>query len=209
MDNYFREIGNFKPELVGFTCYTPYVATFHKNTQRLRKYIPDAAMVAGGAHPTVWPEWTLEKMPQFDYAMQGECDRSIVSLAKMISGKCSETEVPGLVYRTDGKIVKNERDYIDDLNDLPQTDRSYLDRYYSRGMYWNMAARGKMDMMITSRGCPYSCNFCFKVEKKYRFRSTGHLIEEFEDFKRRGITAIHIQDDAFTANKKRCLEIAE
>jgi len=34
-------------------------------------------------------------------------------------------------------------------------------------------------------------------------------MEEFEDLKRRGIKSIHIQDDAFTANKKRCLEIAE
>ena len=209
MDGYFREIEDFAPEMVGLTCYTPYVATFHKITQRLKERLPDAAMVAGGAHPTVWPEWTLENMPQLDYAMQGECDRSIVSLAEMLSGKRSEQEVPGLVYRTEGRIAKNDRDYIDNLNDLPQTDRSFLDRYYSKGLYWNMAARGKMDMMITSRGCPYDCSFCFKVEKKYRFRSAEHLIEEFEDLKRRGVRSIHIQDDAFTANKKRCLEIAD
>ncbi len=209
IDGFLKEIKDYQPDLAGLTCYTPYVARFHQITKRLREFIPKAAMVVGGPHPSVWPEWTLKNMPQFDYAMQGECDLSTALLSKMVDGKCLESDVPGIAYRSGDKVIINERDYVDNLNDLPQVDRSFLERYYNDKMYWDMAAGGKLDMMITSRGCPYNCSFCFKVEKKYRFRNVEHLMIEFEELKRRGVKSIHIQDDAFTANKKRCMEIAE
>lgn len=209
MDHFFGEIKDFQPDIVGLTCYTPYVATFNKITKKLKSYILNACLIVGGAHASVWPEWTLANMSQFDYAMQGECDRSILQFAEMISGKKGESDVPGLVYRNGKNILKNDRDFIENLDQLPQVDRSFLKRYYNEGLYWDMAARGKLDMMISSRGCPYNCNFCFKVEKKYRFRSVEHLMIEFEYLKKAGVKSIHIQDDAFTANKKRCLEIAD
>jgi radical SAM superfamily enzyme YgiQ (UPF0313 family) len=209
MEFFFKKIKDYNPDILGMTCYTPFVGIFNKITKKIRKYVPNAAMVAGGPHPSVWPEWTLNNMPHFDYAMQGECDRSIKNLAEMIQGKISEPEVPGLVFKQEGKIKKNKRDFIDDLNCLPQVKRKYLKENYKSKMYWDMAAEGNLDMMISSRGCPYNCNFCFKLEKKYRFRSAESLMLEFETLKSSGIKSIHIQDDAFTANKKRCIEIAE
>jgi len=209
LEDYFKEIRDYAPDIMGMTSYTPFLSTLHKHSNILRRHLPDAAMVVGGPHPSVWPEWTLKNMPQFDYAMQGEADRSIVDFADMISGKKPEQNVPGLVYRKGKDVIVNERETIKDLNELPQIDRSFLDRYYKEGMYWHMAARGATDMMISSRGCPYDCSFCFKVEKKYRFRNVDHLMPEFEALRRRGIKSIHVQDDAFTANKKRCIEVAD
>ena len=209
IEGFFSEVGEYNPDIVGLTSYTPYLGPFHKLTTALRSHVSRAAMVVGGAHPSVWPKWTLRKMPQFDYAMQGECDRSILSLVEMVEGKIREEDVPGLVYRRDGEVVANDRDFIEDLDELPQIDRSHLDRYYERRLYWDMAARGRLDMMITSRGCPYKCSFCFKVEPRFRWRSVKHILAEFEAMARRGVKSIHIQDDAFTANKRRCMDIVE
>jgi anaerobic magnesium-protoporphyrin IX monomethyl ester cyclase len=210
IDPFFQEIADYAPDLVGLTSYTPYLGYFHKITTSLRSRLRGAAMVVGGAHPTAWPEWTLRNMPQFDYAMVGECDRAIVRLAEMIAGKGGgASDVPGLVFRKEGGVVVNKPDFIDSLDSLPQVDRGPLDRYYQQKMYWDMAARGSLDMMITSRGCPYRCTFCFKVEPRYRDRSAPHVMEEFEILKKRGVKSIHIQDDAFTANKKRCNEICD
>ena len=209
IDSFFAEVGGFGPDIVGLTAYTPYLGLFHKLTRALRLHVPRAIMVVGGAHPSVWPEWTLQKMPQFDFAMQGECDRSILSLVAMLEGKARKEDVPGLVYRREEKVVANALDSIDTLDQLPQIDRKYLDRYYKSHMYWDMAARGNLDMMITSRGCPYNCNFCFKVVPRFRMRSAEHVLAEFDELASRGVTSIHIQDDAFTANRQRCLEIAD
>ena len=209
IEAFFREIGDYAPDLVGLTSYTPYLRSFHDLTTQLRRHVPKAIMVVGGAHPTAWPEWTLQKMPQFDYAMVGESDRAIVALAEMVAGKRGQADVPGLVCRHEDATLVNPADTIDDLNELPQVDRSYLDHYYRQGMYWDMAGRGKLDMMITSRGCPYRCSFCFKVRPKFRYRCAEHVLEEFETLKARGVRSIHIQDDAFTANKVRCTAICD
>jgi anaerobic magnesium-protoporphyrin IX monomethyl ester cyclase len=209
IDPFFREIADFNPSAVGLTCYTPYIGRFHELTTRLRSFVPNSALIVGGAHSTVWPQWSLKTMPQFDYAMVGEADRSIVEFAEMLDGKRSEADIPGLVYRCAGAIHANERQLIKELDVLPQVRRSLLNRYYQEGRYWDMAARGNLDMMITSRGCPYSCSFCFKLERKYRYRGVEHLMIEFEELRRRGVRSIHIQDDAFTANGKRCLAVAE
>lgn len=206
--DYFKEVAAFAPHVIGLTSYTPYIKSFHRLTRELRRAVPDGTlMVVGGPHPTVWPQWTLEKMPQFDYAVCGEADRAMGRLVQMLDGKASAESVPGLVAREDGRIRVNPRDEIVALDSLPQVRRSFLDRYYKRQMYWDMAARAPLDMMITSRGCPYSCTFCFKVEKKWRFRGAEHVLAEFEELARRGVRSVHVQDDAFTANRKRCLEI--
>ncbi len=209
MDPFFAEIRDYRPDLVGLTCYTPYLIPFDRITRRMKTYLPDAAMVVGGPHPTARPEWTLEKITQLDYAIRGEADRSFPALVKMLEGKIPAREVPGLVHRTEGGIASNPPDRIEDLDLLPPLDRSYLDRYYQAGLYWNLAARGKLDMMISSRGCPYNCRFCFQVEKKCRVRSVENLMVEFEELRRRGVRSVHIQDDAFTAARSRCLEIAD
>lgn len=209
IDNYFQEIADFGPEMVGLTCFTPGVARFHQLTRRLRDHVRDTALVVGGPHPSVWPRWTLENLSQFDYAMQGECDHAIVHLAEMIDGRRAQSEVPGLVYRRGDEIICNPADSIEDIDTLPQIDRTLLDRYYQAKLYWDMAARGPLDVMITSRGCPYDCSFCFKVDRRYRFHSAEHVMTEFDDLRRRGVKSVHVQDDAFTANKKRCAAVAD
>jgi anaerobic magnesium-protoporphyrin IX monomethyl ester cyclase len=210
IDEFFREIAEFSPDAVGLTCYTPYLKRFNQQTAALRKFVPKAVMVVGGGHPSVWPSETLEQMPHIDYAMQGECDQAIVGFAQMLQGNRQEHEVPGLVFRKNGEIRVNPRDtIITDLDQLPQINRGFLDRYYRQRMYWDMAAKGRLDMMISSRGCPYDCSFCFKVERSYRFRSVDHVMAEFEELRRRGVRSIHIQDDAFTVYKKRCMAITE
>ncbi len=209
MDPFFAEIRDYDPDLVGLTCYTPYLIPFDRITRRLRTFLPRAAMVAGGPHPTARPDWTLEKLDHLDYALRGEGDYAFPALVRMLAGKLSPGKVPGLVYRTESGIETNPPGRVEDLDALPQLDRGYLDRYYREGIYWNLAGRGKLDMMISSRGCPYNCRFCFQVSERFRFRSVGHLMEEFEELRRRGVRSIHIQDDAFTVDRSRCLEIGE
>ncbi len=209
MESLFRSVAEFAPAIVGMTCFTPKMNVLGRVSRELRRFVPESAMVVGGPHPTAWPAWTLEHMPQFDYAIAGEADRAVVEFAEMIEGRREARDVKGLVYRSAGEIKCNPRDQIDDLGIIAVTDRSFLDEYYRSGMYWDLAARSPLDVMISSRGCPYDCSFCFKVERRYRYYSVDHVMAEFEDMRCRGIRSVHVQDDAFTANQKRCLAIAD
>jgi radical SAM superfamily enzyme YgiQ (UPF0313 family) len=64
-----------------------------------------------------------------------------------------------------------------------------------------------IDTIMTSRGCPFHCNFCYNQNHKYRYRSTDHVLEEIVAIRERGIRNIEIVDDTFTFNRDRAFEI--
>lgn len=71
-----------------------------------------------------------------------------------------------------------------------------------------------MANLLTSRGCPYKCNFCVLDAvslRKVRFRSGDNIADEVEQLitKFPSITTIWIHDDAFMINKKRTLEFCD
>ena len=74
---------------------------------------------------------------------------------------------------------------------------------------WSIFENNKKHMIMTSRGCPYECNFCSSRSfwRKYETKSPKRVIEEIQYLKWIGSREINIFDDLFTANKKRLREI--
>ena len=70
IDVLFKEVQSFKPDVVGGTCFTRWIADFNKITKNLRKYVPDSAMVVGGCHPTAWPKWALDSEPCVTFSIE-------------------------------------------------------------------------------------------------------------------------------------------
>jgi radical SAM superfamily enzyme YgiQ (UPF0313 family) len=69
-----------------------------------------------------------------------------------------------------------------------------------------------MGVIITSRGCPYSCTYCAcpKMWKGVRYRSIDNVIEEIQQVMREyGTTQFAIYDDTFTINRQRVLEFCK
>lgn len=61
--------------------------------------------------------------------------------------------------------------------------------------------------MITSRGCPYNCNFCYHTNK-YRLRGVEDIIYEIKSLKELfNISFIQFYDDLFMINKERVLSL--
>jgi len=96
-----------------------------------------------------------------------------------------------------------------DLDTIPFPARELLDDAYRRHVYWRIEHRGTTDVIITSRGCPYNCRFCFRISKKFRLRSPDNIMRELIDIRSRGTKSVHIMDDLFVWNKERCLTILD
>lgn len=65
----------------------------------------------------------------------------------------------------------------------------------------------KMAPIMTSRGCPYNCNFCSVTPmfgRGYRFRSTKKVIEDLQQIKHKNI---FFYDDHFVANRERTKDL--
>lgn len=64
--------------------------------------------------------------------------------------------------------------------------------------------------IMTSLGCPYSCDYCMCKNRKWKFRSARNSFEELNWAKEKwGIKKFQILDDCFNFNEERVIEFCE
>ncbi len=67
-----------------------------------------------------------------------------------------------------------------------------------------------MGLVMSSRGCPYSCTFCATNRNQVSFRSPDHIISEIRFVKEHyKTTQFTFKDDSFTVNRKRIFELCK
>lgn len=180
-------------------CFSTFTATYNLTVElvkKIRSQIDDKKIcIAGGHHASALPE---EALKDFDYVVTGEGELIMTTLIKdLLSGKRPSKRI------WDGKIIAN-LDEIDDINyDLVDINK------YSR------IVNGKKALSIlTSRGCPYKCEFCnstlSKDGRRVRFKSAEKVVGEILTLNEKyQINAFRIQDDIFSVNKQRLKKIAD
>jgi anaerobic magnesium-protoporphyrin IX monomethyl ester cyclase len=114
--------------------------------------------------------------------------------------------VPGISFRDGaGEIVHcPDGSILSDLDALPFPDRDGVMEHYRDRTYSSFVYGSPSDILMTSRGCPYRCSFCFKVCGRYRSRSSENVLAEI-DWVMEHIAPASIQfmDDSFTIQKTR------
>jgi len=199
----------FGPDLVGMTSMT----TSHHSQEeaaRLLKGRLGVPIVIGGPHATTLPHETLQD-PNLDYLVYGEGEETMVELVRVLeSGRNGLDQIRGLYYKVDGEVVANPpRPLIEDLDALPFPARHLydLDRY---GLYTPTGEQ--MITVLTSRGCPYNCSFCFKeiFGRLYRRRSPENVVAELKEIVAHyGVHDVYFIDDLFTLDPRRLRAMAE
>ena len=69
-----------------------------------------------------------------------------------------------------------------------------------------------MVTLLSSRGCPYNCSYCFKgiVGRTYRQRSPGNVLAEIRELMSSyGYRYFYFIDDLFTLDRRRLAAISE
>jgi anaerobic magnesium-protoporphyrin IX monomethyl ester cyclase len=198
---------DFAPDFIGVTATTTIIKDAMALVKTCKKYFPRAKIVMGGVHPTFTPDEILQDQ-DVDYVIRGEGEES---LYRLVSG-AAETGIGGLSYRKDGVITHNpDSELIKNLDTLPMPAYHLLrvERYQpSLGSYKRLPAIS----MITSRGCPGKCTYCFGsyLGGRIRMHSAAYMIEEVKMLvKNYGIREIAFYDDTFTAIKRNVHEFCE
>ncbi len=154
--------------------------------------------------------WRVQQESAVDYAILGEPDYPVVEL---LEGKPA-AEIGGLVWRDAAGWHRNEdRKFEKNLDAIPfpRWDLMPVDRYRIP----KSAAAGTMRFlpMLTSRGCPFGCNYCpYPVGQglPWRYRSPQNVVDELQYLvKDLGVEYVIFRDPLFSANKKRVAEICE
>jgi anaerobic magnesium-protoporphyrin IX monomethyl ester cyclase len=160
----------------------------------------------GGVHPTLFHE-SLVKDGVCDLVVRGEGEDTVLEI---VQGKPLR-EVASLTWRDDKDtvVVNPDRDTFVDLEALPFPlyDKLPMTQYHSA---LGAARRSPSIGIITSRGCPGKCTFCYSgmYGSKIRMMSAQKVVEQMLLLKNKyGIREISFYDDTFTVNKKRVRDI--
>ena len=199
------ELAAFRPELAGITVYTGAFTSAMTVCVAIRKLCPGCFIAAGGHHATARPGQCFEK-GGFDAVVSGEGERVFAELAGELK-KGGPLAIPGLILRNGVEAVKKYQPL--DLDSLPFPARDLLDLKLYRPAVFGYK-RTPVTSMVTSRGCPYACRFCSKsvFGATYRAQSPERTIEEITHLMREhGIREISFQDDTFTLDRKRVMDL--
>src|SRR5262245_16860790 len=213
-DHFRAQLSTFRPDVVGLSAITFEGRVMLDMAATVRTALPGVPVVAGGPHPTAYPERTA-RHPAIDYVVLGEGEQTAIELlAALARGERAPRDVPGLVFEdASGELVwTGAREAIDDVDALPFPAWDLLDLgFYARRR--SMSGMGKRPYMsvFTSRGCPFKCTYCHEVQgKRFRARSAGNVLRELTTLRDRfGIRSFEIVDDIFNFNKGRTIEILD
>lgn len=216
-DQIMNKIIAWKPDLVGFSCiFSNQWPATRELAKRIKAADSEVILVAGGAHPTFLSELCMVDAP-IDFIIRGEGEESFADLLKRVRNSRSHDGVDGLVYRDGDSIRTNPKvNFIKDLDSIPfpAHDLLHPERYFKFAlpMGYSMMSPRSVPVM-TSRGCPCLCTFCSSTHlwgRQYRTRSADNVLRELdwlvEEF---GIEEIKVQDDNFTVNRKRAMDILQ
>ncbi|MCZ2809237.1 MAG: radical SAM protein [Candidatus Bathyarchaeota archaeon] len=201
-----NELCKRQPDVVGLTSTTLTYKPALEIIKVAKKALPNCLTVIGGSHVTFWDDEALEECPQLDFVVRKEGENTLLELVQKLDAGKSFSDVLGITYRKDGKIVKNpDRPYIKDLDSLP-FPAFHLFPLKQFNKYGNI-----IFPVMTSRGCVYWCEFCTAVRmfgRKYRMRSPKKVVDELEYlYKKYGEKQYTFYDDAFTVDQARTEEI--
>ena len=169
--------------------------------------------ILGGHGPSPEPEYFLKKSGA-DYIVHGEGEITVVELLDALEEEKDTSRINGISYLKDGVLVKtNEREMIkkEDLDTipLPAWDLFPID-YYAMLQFPGMKSTDRSMQVVTSRGCPYHCNFCYRMDTGTRLRSVKSIIEEIRELKERyQINYIVFSDELTMVGVKRTQELCE
>lgn len=235
LDVVIERVKRAKPDLIGLSLlFSNRVNESYEIIRAIKQELPGVPIVIGGQHPTGVP-LEMMKNPDIDFLLLGEADTSLVCLADSLNGRLSIGRVPGLYYR-EGSQVKNTTAHLKptvagegwqyfSFKDSPSPKKlSALPlpawHLFPMQAYWHSEVRvgggdivkEKFAVMVTSRGCPWSCYFCASSlmagYKAYRTRPIDDLVREIrwliDTYK---VEEVQFLDDNFFVNKQRAKDL--
>jgi B12 binding domain/Radical SAM superfamily len=176
------------PDLVGFSMYVWNRNQTLEIAARLKEAKPGILLFAGGAEATADPSGVLAD-PSMDFVLPGEGEELIVEAMKRLLRGNPPQAIAGWAKPSSVK----------DLTDLPSPylDGTLRPEDYG-GALWEL-----------SRGCPFTCDFCFEARGTAGTRRIplARVEAELELFEARGIHEVFVLDPTFNYHKVQAKQV--
>ncbi len=200
------KIRQTEPRIIGFYSMFSMKNKTFEMASRLRQDCE--LLIVGGPLPTYDPEGFLK---HFDVVAIGEGEDTVVEIASALDNKDSFVGIRGIAYN-DGRVtrISEPRPAITSLDQMPFPARELFD-HDSYKKYYLSRFGYTITSMITSRGCPFACDFCSRpiFGSYFVTRSRSNIVDEMESLHSLGYERVWFADDCFTLDKKRLVTICD
>lgn len=206
------EINLYKPDVIGISFLTFQAENAYSLIYGIKRKFEDIFVIAGGVHPTIFPEETMAQCRAIDILVVGEGENTILEIMERLKNGRGLNDIKGIYFRNnDGIIIKNPAsDILVNLDSIPFPARELYSIYsYAPEPFENKKLPSTS--IIASRGCNYAkCSFCYRagsLKRICRYQSPSRSIEEIKDLVNKfGIREVVFFDDNFPANRKWFLD---
>lgn len=187
------------PSVIGFSCYIWNIEETIKVISFLKKIDPSLIIVLGGPEVTYdTAEW-MERIPEVDFIVMGEGEQTFKQLLTAIEQNGNFSQVSGIALRHEGKVIITPQTNKLDLKDIPSPYRFPED----------VPQLGKRISYIeTSRGCPFSCQFCLSsIEVGVRYFDREKIKDDIRFLMANGAKTIKFVDRTFNISRSYAMEM--
>ncbi|SOC05923.1 radical SAM superfamily enzyme YgiQ (UPF0313 family) [Ureibacillus xyleni] len=197
--NIVSDLYQYKPDVIGFSCYIWNIEETIRVIRMLRAVAPDIKIVLGGPEVSYDVHEWLRRVEEIDYIVMGEGELSFKKLLQHFHGEIPLEEVPGICYLQDGHVKIHAQPAKIDLRELPSPFRFEEDRPHL----------GKRIQYIeTSRGCPFSCQFCLSsIEVGVRYFNREKIKDDIRYLMANGAKTIKFVDRTFNISRSYAMEM--
>ena len=178
-------------DVLGFACYIWNIEMTLHVVDMVKAVRPDIKIVLGGPEVSFTADELLERCPNIDYIVQGEGEEAFHALvtALQLGNDGLDPVIPGVRGRRNDSILGSaEAVEVCDLSTIPfpYTEED-MDDLEHKIIYYE-----------SSRGCPFSCQYCLSGNKNtVRFFPQERTLEELQWFIDHGVKQVKFVDRTF------------
>lgn len=200
-------------KIFGIGALYPMFGEVERLCSIIRAVVPNATIILGGSLPTPIPEFALRKTGA-DICTIGEAELTVVNLMSALAGEKSLEDVKGICFIKDGEFIDNGRPSLPRQVTKkevgwPLREIYPVEKYITAPKFHPFSQDERILTINTGRGCPYACNFCFRVSS-YRIRPFDDILDEMEYLTDRyKLDGFYVSDDLLMLSESKIKSFCE
>ena len=199
----FRIISTFKPALVGISAYQRTMLCVIGLSNLIKSVDRNIKIAIGGPQATFMPTAAFAELSDIDYICRSSGELTLLRIARAIENGSPFSDLLGVSYKNNGAFYDTAE--LEGFTDLDSYPSPYLDNVFD---YSTM----KEAIMLTSRGCPHHCIYCYTppaFKHKVSFHSIDRVMEEIKWISERGVRRLWFADPNISFKPSRSIELLD
>jgi radical SAM superfamily enzyme YgiQ (UPF0313 family) len=210
-----RALDEFEPDVCAMTSMYSNSLQAEHLVRAAKRRRPGIVTTAGGPHFGALGPASLRRLPELDFAIQGEGEVALANLLDALAAGRSWKDIPSLCHRVDGEIVINPA--VDQMNlaDLPPMWTT-LGESLDLRRYVDTIQPGSQRRLIyieAGRGCPFACTFCATApfwRRQFRVKPAQRIVDEMRFlYEEHAYDSFMLVHDLLTVNPKFMAEFCD